>query len=684
MDHNPRLSVSEVLYVGLCRKIGTPTEVAIRRDVMDMHEMIEKPVYNHRGIAVMKSGSYREGFRLRSSDIDTMFWHYNYKLITDISQSRFYNTTEHVILLMEDSDTPPGFVRLSLLTPTKHEITISCLVLFNGSAYISSRLWREMHFQLQNKVHIKKENLRLHGPCSSGFHGSIEFDLAHCLATFPWPKLLGSWVDRCQRHTWPPVPVLEIILKNECHCVPIGSKVNVTSNELEWRLSFSQAEQQLVCTMNHTQFLCYGLLKIFLKEIINCRENELLCSYYMKTTMFWMMQSGQVTWCPTNLLDCFWNCLKYLIHCVYCGVFPNFFIPQNNMFRNKVVGVTRKSLLRQLHLYYRMGVSCLLLSPTLRSILESALSSPSIVLSAAEGKFLSLVDLDICGINELCNLNFPAQKIWQFYIYLKSINTLSRLSLSSYQLLTLQYCTAESLVHLAFIMTNSASCYTHKNIYYIDTIICGMLKMAAILGPVSDLLYLALYYYRTERYDKTLHITCITKERLSQTCIMYNETVDRQKYNEAVGNLSLSRRMKIAWVNDVRLLKTIPFLEELCIEQFVSQHNGETLLIVSPFVVVEMLSVLSHHRLGNRTQCLQSLTDLQTLLLYDDGRYAPLFTRDLSWQILGICQHAVGDLQGALESFEESLKQEPYHKIKEATDFRIECVKQQIQRNVHM
>ncbi|XP_062588845.1 uncharacterized protein LOC134250496 [Saccostrea cucullata] len=261
------------------------------------------------------------------------------------------------------------------------------------------------------------------------------------------------------------------------------------------------------------------------------------------------------------------------------------------MFMKKIVDDARICLLKQLYRYYRMGVSCLLLSPTLRSILEPALSSPSLEISAAEGDFMSVVDLDICGMTEIFKLSFSPKDTWEFYLYLKSINTLSRLLLSPYQLLTLQYCTAETLVHLAFTMANNTLCCTHKN-------------------------------------------------------------------------------------------KNIPYIEELYLEQNVSQHNGDTLLSVSPFVIVEMLSVLSHYRLSNRSRCLKSLTDLQTLLLYDDGIYVPLELRDLSWQILGICQHVVGDLHGALHSYEESLRQQPYNRIKEATQIRIECVKQQLQENI--
>ncbi|XP_061179628.1 uncharacterized protein LOC133188272 [Saccostrea echinata] len=681
MDHIPRLS--EVLYVGLCHEIGTPTEVAIRRDVLDMEGMIKKPIHMYRGFVWMFSGSYREGFRFGSSDRDTMCWTYNHKLITDISQCWVYNPSKHDIILMEDSGTPPGFVRLCLLTSPRDDFTISSLVPFNGGAYISSSLWRETYFQsLANDRRNPNRNITIHGPCTNSFYESIEIDQAVCFATKCWPNLIRGWVDRCQRHIWPSMPVLETILSKGCHCVPIGSKIS-PFNQLEWRLSFSQAEQQLVCAMNHTQFLCYGLLKIFLKEVINYRKEPLLCSYYMKTTTFWIIQLGHVIWCPNNLLDCFWICFKYLIHCVYRGVFPNFFIAQNNMFINKVVGIGRESLLQQLYQYYRMGVSCLLLSPTLRSILEPALSSPSFVLSSAEGEFIDNTDVDMSAMLEIFQESFPAENISVFYLYLKSFSTLSWISLSSYQSLTLQFCTAQTLVQLAFTIANSTPCYTYKNFYVLDRIICNMLKLALRLGPVSYLLYLALYYYRTGRYEKTLHITYLTKQRLSQDFNMY-VTVDRQRYNETVGSLSLSRRMTRAWMINVRLLENILCIEELCLEQKASQQNGEPMLHLSPFLVVEMLSVLTHYRQGSRSQCLQSLTDLQTLVLYDDGTYVPLKTRDISWQVLGICQHVVGDLHGALHSYQESLRQKPVNKIQEATCFRIGCVKQQLQRNDYM
>lgn len=86
MDDNCR--VSEAMYVGLCRYIGTPTEVTIRREVIDMGEVLHKHVLLSSKSRMMFSGSFREGFRLKSSDREFMHWPIDLKVITDITQTR--------------------------------------------------------------------------------------------------------------------------------------------------------------------------------------------------------------------------------------------------------------------------------------------------------------------------------------------------------------------------------------------------------------------------------------------------------------------------------------------------------------------------------------------------------------------------------------------------------------------
>ena len=51
---------SEEVFVGLCHKIGTSQQVAIRRDIVDIKELIEHKVDRTEKNVMMMSGSRRE------------------------------------------------------------------------------------------------------------------------------------------------------------------------------------------------------------------------------------------------------------------------------------------------------------------------------------------------------------------------------------------------------------------------------------------------------------------------------------------------------------------------------------------------------------------------------------------------------------------------------------------------
>lgn len=121
----------------------------------------------------------------------------------------------------------------------------------------------------------------------------------------------GSWIDRCQQKGWPERSVIDEIVSNGCHVMPIGSKRESDESELEWRLSFSQAEQ-----------------KIFLKEVIcSVNQDSLICSYYLKNILFWEIQNNPDSsfWCPQNSLPCFGVCFKRLCRCVLDSNCPTFY-----------------------------------------------------------------------------------------------------------------------------------------------------------------------------------------------------------------------------------------------------------------------------------------------------------------------------------------------------------------------
>ena len=102
MHHIPRLS--EAVYVGMCRYVGSPTEVRIRRELTDIDEVVWRPVWIIRGLYRMDSGSRREGFRLKTSDVDLMLWPPDHKVICDLAQISLYRIPQHTVILVECED----------------------------------------------------------------------------------------------------------------------------------------------------------------------------------------------------------------------------------------------------------------------------------------------------------------------------------------------------------------------------------------------------------------------------------------------------------------------------------------------------------------------------------------------------------------------------------------------------
>lgn len=230
-------------------------------------------------------------------------------------------------------------------------------------------------------------------------------------------------------------------------------------------------------SMNHCQFLTYGLLKLFLKEVINHQPNEtneLLCSYHMKTTVFWAIQQNTLPHCcPQNLLVGFWVCIKLLLKWVYEGFCPNFFIPQNNLFLSKLYGSAQSRLFLQLHELYKKGFQgCLLQCSTLRSHIIDALCNPrlSICMDEIAVRFEVEHDEDLFHASHIFrNLLTDWRPISESLFLLEQLN-LKCLLLTQYQTVHLQKLTVAFLQNTATALlhgTNNVSCCNKR--FYIAT-----------------------------------------------------------------------------------------------------------------------------------------------------------------------------------------------------------------------
>lgn len=106
--------MSESAFVGMCLTLGTSQQLAIRREIADIQEMVHRKLMktNDFMVTYMLSGSRREGFRLKGSDVDTMYWPEDHRVIMDMSQIEYYNTANITLILSESSECPPGFTLL--------------------------------------------------------------------------------------------------------------------------------------------------------------------------------------------------------------------------------------------------------------------------------------------------------------------------------------------------------------------------------------------------------------------------------------------------------------------------------------------------------------------------------------------------------------------------------------------
>ncbi|XP_034322923.2 uncharacterized protein [Magallana gigas] len=683
--------LSESVYVGMCNKLGTPQQVASRRDIVDILELFG----NQHDVRGLMSGSMREGFRFSDSDVDTMFWQLNHRVIWDFSQSEYYNIHRQVMILCDSSESPAGFTLLWLpLERAGQGVLMLSIVEMNGGLYISSSKYRE------NACASIILDSRVHGPCSTSTEriGSydMDHDVAHCFVSDFWPPSASSWIDRC--HSWPPPHVVNDIVRNGCHFVAIGHKLG-NHEDNEWRISFSQAEHKLVYSMNHTQFLTYGLMKLFLKEIINNGlgdEDKLLCSYHMKTAVFWAIQQNTLPhWCPQNLLAGFWVCFKLLLKWVYEGISPNFFIPENNMFLSKIHGQAQTSLFRRLYGLYEKGIALLLHSPSIRSSIIDVLCNPRLTVCTDEHTLISEAEFDVQLFREICTYDALTINRSELQHCMKYIQTIEQL-IETLQTSDLQYCmnilhTVEQLIgsplsqyhvislqkHVATILQSTAfilhnmctNTGVNKQVYIVDKMSRHMLKLAAKFGLVPDMLYIAMYYYKTLRYREALSVIEMTKVKLAQPYLMYRR-VHIERYTEAVGGQSWSTKMRQAVAWDIKLINEISYISELLPEQQSSTQNKEPRLHIPPFVLLHMLEFLCSRHVDT-VKAQTALDDLQFLVHHDQGQYVYGIYRDISWEILGICQQMAGNLQAALCSYQQSLGQVSFNGIQTATTQRI-------------
>lgn len=172
------------------------------------------------------------------------------------------------------------------------------------------------------------------------------------------------------------------------------------------------------------------------------------------------------------------------------------------MFKNNVIGASREGLLSQIISYYEIGVTCLMSSPTLNSILVPGFCNPNFVFPSTEEQILPLVNMDISINTQLLATHYLMKSQEECYLTLKTIANLLQQPLSQVQSLELQYAMSNILFQTGFILANWSTSNRNKAWYKTDRMAINMLRLSSTIGPMSQVLCLGVYFYNTGRYHK--------------------------------------------------------------------------------------------------------------------------------------------------------------------------------------
>ncbi|CAC5410075.1 unnamed protein product [Mytilus coruscus] len=585
--------------------------IRMRQKIIKVIDLLRKRTLNH--LTFITSGSLAEGLDLPGSDRDAMIVDNDVHIVQNLK--KIYFPLQQLTLLMERDNQHYGFTKLKLI-----------------NVYVNYMRYQYMVPCVSDKQMVQ--------------------DIAFCFQLHEWPSVAKGWIYRHRPRQWPGGALIDSIINDGCLLVPIGPKY--VDNELFWRISFSLAEKKLVHSFNYTQFMCYTAMKFVLKTIIDKNEatKDLLCSYFLKTALFWVSEEcSKEQFQVYKISQCLKLCLNKLIVWVdkcYC---PNYFIPEQNMFKGKITSSNNIELLMFL---------IKIRDERLENILDNFISWTIATNSVCQIATLELMffrvnrDVIILDINDgfeclirINNLLMSESSsfihgICKFYHSIASQHSVQSFPLSEVLLGSdHEHCPRHKIF----------SYKSNKTHYYLRR---KMLHDGTKSDAVSGWLFYASYYYLREQYTAALKIVDYVLSRcvpgmLSLLVSSYDsQQIINYQNIAACNNLTLNERMKLLTYSNINFVKNSALIPtEL---QYEVQKRS---LIVPPVVMSHCLRFFCYHHLHDIYNRQQSLQDL--LVTIEQRYFVVENLLSPSYTLLGICYQISGDPQSAHRCYEKAL-----------------------------
>ena len=645
---------SSILSLLLDEVTGTKEAVHTRQDFCMMFDAIWSCKNQ---MNMYYTGSRSEGLELPGSDDDYMF---------DINKLMSINVIQSPHELLDTSlcgklhvctkNVDPGFALLRCSNiQNLHPFLKLLLRRINGFQYISSNLTMDFILSSMNLLPggraIRKTR---QGPSMEYWTeykdrsepGADTVPSIHCSFC---PQEASEWAQRPRQYGWPKPHDISSILTFGCHLVPIGHP-NSHLKFMQWRFSFSIAERTLAWSFNHVQMQCYAVMKLILKEFIKKRcapENQVLCSYFIKTFLFWEYEATEINfWRQDN----FKECVMYLLHefssCIREGVLRHYFFPRFNLLQVKLTREAQTELLQLFDVIIQRNISILNECETTRNIWSKCLSADSnqmkIIDKAKRTNFLKNDEFMIETFTKTTVLNWAEDSLlytcidtflkvegilpfWNrlFEDCLNAISTITSFDRLISHIATLSFKTClGSLVLKRLLFEKVTKSYIvsseNKEKYRLHRIVHSWLS----LDTTTYNLWYAILLLMQEDYMSTLRIVNNVLFSIPSFAIYKSASSDEESVESEAKILYVNmfrntriktlERARTAWLLDMIFpkyrMENLPLAIQI---EFCDIHLN--LIIISPYTCIYYLMFLCHHALhqfDDRAHALRQLVDV--------------------------------------------------------------------------
>ncbi|XP_063409865.1 uncharacterized protein LOC134693087 [Mytilus trossulus] len=587
------------LYNCLCETIGSTEVVKARRQFYATVDYFTEK----KNFALITSGSRAEGLDMRS-DIDVMCLFRSVNVSEERTDYSFLIPNNFV---MDTDNCNPCFTQLK-----GYSCFYDALV-----HWLSTPYGEELRFESERIRHwiVSMVGLfrpvSLHGPCASDMNEINGFlDITVCLRCPDFIQQAQPWIKR--ERFWPSPKLVSNICSYGTLLVPIGTK-DSPNEHLEWRLSFSVAEKHLIFSFTHTQLLCYALLKLMLKQVIDKNEkfNGLLCSYFLKTILFWVSEESEpYIWRPENIWTCFMKCFKRLIYCVYYKYLPHYFIIENNLFDCRFNRQQHSNFLIFLKELHSNGIMCLRNCNLLSNFFNNIPLAPNMTDTEVVCCILNaIIQMNLRQYLRLtgmfCIVGTPSEQLKMGKVFIKRILNIRPNGFLPF----IAFCWFSQLIGKS--MDSYTKC-PNRYRYKLLRQFLPYLFMGLYTDSVASWMYLATYYYCFGKYRTSLKLIfhslkeCTNGKLFNEICTLsstYISTIEQEGIRQKI--------WKRRHVYKHHVVNEISFYFNSRIIPPELDVQATTLAYIPLRVYIHFLRFLCFYRLKEDFQCMQAIDDLR-------------------------------------------------------------------------